>query len=106
MAVMENSQSVGALVNDLNKRFGNLTSTDTQGDTKGLTDEQQQSLVDYYYYLSMAGASLKMAGSATATVASTVYQNLPSREQVRASMDAVSSMITYVPSLFESVHVL
>merc|ERR1712032_176897 len=45
----------------------------------------------------MAGASLKMAGSATATVASTVYQNLPTKEQVRASMDAVSSMITTSP---------
>ena len=100
-AVLENSQSVGALVNDLNKRFGTSSSSAENGnDGKELTDEQQQSLVDYYYYLSMAGASLKMAGSATATVASTVYQNLPSKEQVRASMDAVSSMITYVSCVF------
>ena len=88
MAVMKHSKSVGDLMKDLNKR------SDADSKTKDKDEEHdQQSLTAYYYYLSLASLS-----SMTSTVASSVYQHLPSKEQIRSSVESMSSMIPYVMS--------
>eukprot|EP00486_Rosalina_sp_Unknown_P016587 CAMPEP_0201595022 /NCGR_PEP_ID=MMETSP0190_2-20130828/192162_1 /ASSEMBLY_ACC=CAM_ASM_000263 /TAXON_ID=37353 /ORGANISM="Rosalina sp." /LENGTH=655 /DNA_ID=CAMNT_0048054865 /DNA_START=50 /DNA_END=2017 /DNA_ORIENTATION=- len=85
MAVMEHSKEIGDLMQDLNRRF--QKGTDENG--KPLSQEEQ-SLAAYYYYLSLSLGSL---ASVTSTVATTVYEHLPTKEQLASAANTVRTSI-------------
>eukprot|EP01083_Nonionella_stella_P003002 8559_1 len=76
IAVMENATPIGELMRDLNKKFA------TENDK---LNAEQQSLTAYYYYASLASLS-----AATKTVASSVYERLPSKEEIASVSSSTS----------------
>eukprot|EP01083_Nonionella_stella_P217869 781818_1 len=80
MAVMQHSKSVGELMKDLNKNF----ECKSDINNSNVTEQQKQSLTAYYYYLSLASIS-----AATTSIASSVYQSLPSKQQISSTVQSI-----------------
>ena len=81
---MNHKQDIHNLMNDLNKQIGTETSGNNE---QKLNDEEQQSLTEYYYYLSLASLS-----AVTTSVASSVYQHLPSKESISSSVQSIMKL--------------
>ena len=95
MAVMEHSKSIGSLIKDLNEQKNEENKTNDANDKneekkQDLTQEERQNLAAYYYYLSLASLS-----AVTSTVASSVYQRLPTKESIASLGSSVSNIMRY-----------
>eukprot|EP00485_Elphidium_margaritaceum_P003956 CAMPEP_0202686338 /NCGR_PEP_ID=MMETSP1385-20130828/2154_1 /ASSEMBLY_ACC=CAM_ASM_000861 /TAXON_ID=933848 /ORGANISM="Elphidium margaritaceum" /LENGTH=592 /DNA_ID=CAMNT_0049340899 /DNA_START=9 /DNA_END=1787 /DNA_ORIENTATION=+ len=89
LAMMEHSKEIGELIKDVNYRFDADSNTSAADDPNALS-AQQQSAAAYYAYLSLASLS-----AVTSTVASSVYQNLPSKERVSASLQSLKKLMAH-----------
>eukprot|EP01084_Bolivina_argentea_P094110 169189_1 len=94
MAVMEHSKSIGSLITNLDDNQQQQQHLIHKKDDKeekqsdSMSQEDRRNLAAYYYYLSLASLS-----AVTSTVASSVYQHLPSKESIATLGSSVSAML-------------